>query len=89
MVIGAIATISATTTQKSTASSKSPTLKFMPITPAMQRAREQDHGGEREHLHDLVRLVPAAGDQDVEGADDRLARVARFLHGGLEALKSD
>jgi hypothetical protein len=33
--VGAIATITATTNQKSVGWSKSPTLKFMPITPAI------------------------------------------------------
>jgi hypothetical protein len=62
-----------------TAGVKSPTLKFM------QRAWEQDHGGEGEDFHDLVGVVSAAGDQDVEGADDRLAGVAGFLQSGLIA----
>jgi hypothetical protein len=37
IVTGAIRTITASTNQKSIGSSKSPTLKFIPITPAIRR----------------------------------------------------
>ena len=50
-------------------------------------AGEQDRGGECQYFHDLVGSMAAAGDQDVEVADDRLAGVACFLEGRLESAQ--
>ena len=52
-----------------------------------EAAGEQDHGGECQYFHDLVGSMAAAGDQDVEVADDRLAGVACFLEGRLESAQ--
>ena len=50
-------------------------------------AKSKNDGGEREDLYDLVRVVSTARDEDVEGANDRFARVACFLQGGLEPVE--
>ena len=54
----AIAAIAPRTTQKSPGWSNSPTLKFMPSTPAISAPGKQEERHEREGLHDLVRPVP-------------------------------
>ena len=54
----------------------------MPMIPAIKRPWEQQDGTERQNLHDLVRPLTGARDEDVEGADDRVAAVA----GGLDDL---
>ena len=50
-----------------------------------QSARQQDDGGQGQHGHDLVCFVTAAGDEDIEGADDRFSGVAGLLQDGLIA----
>ena len=82
----ATSTMAEITTQKYTSSVKRPSLKFIPITPASRVARENQHRHECEHLHDLVRPLPGAREEDVERPDDRLTAVTSGLNRRFEAV---
>jgi len=53
-----------------------------------QRARQEDYGGEREFLQDLIGTVAAAGDQYVERVDGAFAGIAcRLQRADLAPLR--
>ena len=88
-VMGAIAMITATVTQKRVCFVEEPDFEVHAHHGGEEGAWEQDHRRECEDGHDPVRFVASAGDQHVEGADDRLARVAGLLKVASKRMNSD